>query len=210
MTSGAQPLAAVFGLAIPPRHPRLGALRAAADALAALPLTVSAALAPVGVRTEPMRYENGLFDSAKVELGVRIADDGIFPGLTLLHEVGHALDYLVFGQGQGYASLTRAGSDWQTWYAACLRSDSVRRIRNRLADPDFVQEASFAAYLLEPPELFARSFAQWVASRSPVAAIHADISQLAQSDLPQQWRPADFVTLDAALVTLCGAAGGVT
>lgn len=202
------PLATLFPLAIPPQHPHLPVWRDAFAALETVPFMALPPCLPLGARTEPMRHATGLFDPVHQELGVRVADDASFPGMTLLHEIGHAVDYLLLGGGAGYASEVRAGGAWQAWYDACLTSTAITQVRTRLITPAFAAEAGFAAYLLEPAELFARSFAQYVAGRSTSVPLLNELTAMAQSDPPQQWHPNDFVTLDQTLLHLLSSVGG--
>ena len=176
--------------------------------LASLGLQVPSSTLAIGVRTEPLRYEHGLFDHARPELGVRVADDGLYPGLTLLHEVGHALDHAVLGEGRGYASEDGQGPTWNAWRAATVGSDALRAVRRHLLDPDFPDEAAFAAYLLEPREVFARAFAQLTVELAGTPELRADIAALAQREPPQQWAPGDFARVRTATAALVGAPGG--
>ncbi|MFC6663849.1 hypothetical protein [Deinococcus multiflagellatus] len=182
-------------------------LRDAFAALEALAWPAARPCLPLGARTEPMRLANGLFDPAQQDFGVRVADDADYPGITLLHEIGHAVDYLLLGGGH-YASEVRGTAAWEAWYEACLGSAAIAQVRAHLIAPAFTAEVGFAEYLLEFPEMFARSFAQCVACRSSSVPLQNELTAMAQSDPPQQWAPHDFVTLDAALMHLLSMAGG--
>ena len=80
MTSA--PIVTLFPLLVPPRHPRLEALGEAHRVLARVPDPVPAVPA-IGVRTEPLSDENGVFEAGAAHLGARVADAGLFQFVSI-------------------------------------------------------------------------------------------------------------------------------
>lgn len=135
------------------------------------------------------------------------------PALTLAHEVGHYVDNQHLGENNGDGSLRRVPA-LDGWWDAIDRSDAVRQLRDALANPPASIASDPAAlrvfqrhlsYLLGRDELFARSYAQWVARRIDDAQLADELmrAQLAQ-DVPRQWADNDFEPVAAALDALFG------
>lgn len=215
MTSPPVPIADLFPLMVPPRHGRLPALREAHALLVALPQRVSG-VAPIGIRTEPLASENGVFEADAVHLGVRVADARRFPRVTLLHEVGHALDFCVFGAEVTWASQParpvpgETGPQreaWQAWQAAVQATDVHARLLSA-RQGTLPSVARVVDYLLQPRELFARAFAQFVIGSEAPEEVAREVRDLTLRELPQQWPEADFVKLRTATGDLLGTYGG--
>jgi hypothetical protein len=77
---------------------------------------------------------------------------------TMLHEVGHLLDLHAFGHGQMYESKNVAGR---------LTRVVSKAMASRAADEwRAIPTADIRDYILDPPEIWARAYAQWVVSRT--------------------------------------------
>ena len=197
-----------FPLAVPPSHPLRPRLRRALACLEGLhpwPLAGAAGGLPrLGVRTEPLPGQDGLFDPGRPGLGLRIADDTEFPCFTLAHEIGHALDWYGLGAGTGFCStgaVSVGGGPWPIWWAAILASDGYHHLRARQHD-DFPPIQEYARYLLQPQELFARAYAQWAALASGCDSFAQELTRLLQRDPCPQWQAQEFVTIGAATTAL--------
>lgn len=198
----------LFPLCVPPRHPHLPELRRALELLQAAQVPVPAALAltPIGVRTEPSDRALGLFDPDRLWAGARVMDHAPYPAVTALHEIGHALDFLVLGEGRDYASVVGGHTGlWAAWNVAVKATPGVMALQ--AAQHGGGERAAFAAYLLEFPELFARAFAQWVIHEggTPVELAALDDRHLKFNGvLVQQWPESEFGTLVPHLRALLG------
>jgi len=97
--------------------------------------------------------------------------------LTAVHELGHYLDHRLLGQSEVIME-----TKWQTeastaaWLRTVNASPEVRRLQGLLAstNDDPALEAHLK-YLLTPSELWARSYAQWIAVRSGDEALGIDL-----------------------------------
>lgn len=201
----------VFPLAVTPRHPLravLGStLAVAAQWCGSFPLEA------VGVRTEPMVAQDGLYDAARPDLGIRVADDAESPGLTLLHELAHVLDFQVLGGGTSWASHAAPQSThfsvWQTLFAALEDTPTCLTLREHEQDTEgrFRSTRAMATYLRLPQELFARAYAQWVAHQSQHPLLLAELQRQALRVPAPQWPDAEFVTLVPPVKALLQAYG---
>ncbi len=97
-------------------------------------------------------------------------------GIHLFHEIGHSLDHQILGERLTYAS-DAGHPDLQQWRNAVEQSQSYREL-TALKNLEYVSvrrngrtileaiDASILEYYLRPRELFARSYAQYIASTS--------------------------------------------
>jgi len=123
------------------------------------------------VRLNKSRLQEGAYISTsnpprpqRIEISVYAR----YPGWTLLHELGHLIDHVVLNPiKRGFVSEHDSAFDplrvcWQAnRMIRKLRSLSVRK---RAIPPAHFRK--FLAYQLKPYELWARTYAQWVTSKS--------------------------------------------
>jgi hypothetical protein len=150
---------------------------------------------------------------------ISIRAGGSHKELTLAHEIGHFLD-LDGTPGVGFASH---GSDtFKPWIDAVEKSDAVSGLRklmsgrSRLKLPGGSQHIvarDYVRYLLEPHEMWARSYAQWVAVRSGDAVMLRQIESIRSEDLmgevayTRQWGDNDFEKVADAIDEVMGRLG---
>lgn len=157
------------------------------------------------VRVDVKVMEYGLWGYYKLdgsttrEIGVNSYAPG--PRMTVAHEYGHFLDHQLFGNGKpGLNSLaTHSNSpEVKALMKAAARSPEIKRLRAKLRDPMTPEHhAEYIAYLLMPAEIFARSYAQWVAQRSGDARMRAELHDVRGADremhgYESQWSDANF------------------
>lgn len=178
---------------------------------------------PVSLRRN-LGYQNGqsvdgLFRVEQTSDGrlearsIQIRDGASHRAFVTLHEVGHLLD-LHGLPGTGFASADREMVELVSWRRAVARSQAVelltmlcqssdRRVRRR------------ALFLITPEELWARSYAQFVVTRSGVERIQFSLDALRSRDprnaqeatldtvyFPRQWEDEDFTEIDAVVEEL--------
>lgn len=160
------------------------------------------------------RYQ---WSGQSVEIRVRLSAGNPHPRLTTIHEVGHFIDH------KGFLAPVDAGDDlletlmtpWATrtasiqeegllteWVRAIQGSSAFERLDElargaRKLVYDGVERApsmSHVRYLRQIDELWARSYAQYVATRSTDAALKAELVEyLAKHNAySAQWEPEDF------------------
>lgn len=81
-------------------------------------------------------------------------------GFTFAHEVGHFLDHKGWG-GSGFSSATEAAA--KAWLDAVRASPEVQRLAELHRERPRID---YYKYALKKNELWARSYAQWIAVRS--------------------------------------------
>lgn len=109
------------------------------------------------------------------------------PSTTFIHEFGHYLDHNGLGSLRDrFATLDPAEASLLSgWKTALEQSDAVRRLRGLPSD-------RYTRYLLDERELWARSYAQWIATRSGNQSMIAEIASRNTGSIATQWEPADF------------------
>jgi len=175
-------------------------------------------LIPVGSSTSK-RYE-GVYRrdaTTRAPKDIRLSLNASRPELTTVHEIGHFLDNAGLGNPQDLASFADPVLD--PWRAAVMNSRAYADlIRLHQAAAIVVMHPTrgqiriplprqVLTYLLNPAELFARSYAQYIATKSGDPTL---LHQLAAEriwwypmagvvPIPIQWDPADFAPIEAAL-----------
>lgn len=130
------------------------------------------------------------------------------PAVTFLHEVGHVVDHLGTG-----GTTTAVMSDvldgvLRGWWETVETSAAYRRLQLIRRTHDLVQDRLQANYLMQPSELFARSYAQYVAARSGDIEIYRELLQqdsprtTSSDTLAWRWDEDDFTLIAYALAAL--------
>lgn len=151
-------------------------------------------------------------------LGGPPLDIGVHPAarhaaLTAVHEIGHFLDYSGLGEA-GFGSV--AGDLLGPWRAAVRNSAAVQRLgqlwrftesRAREAQDaggadgvKYAVELRYIEYLLQNEELWARSYAQFIAVKSGHPALREQLDRLRQRPERRlyhgpQWDDEDFLPI---------------
>lgn len=152
------------------------------------------------------------------------------PELTTVHEIGHFIDHMGVGTPGLHSS---SAGELVKWNTAVRNSRAYKRLeeirgmeRVHYTDPIFGQPASLKVdpklmdYVMSDNELFARSYAQFVAQRSgnktllkqveAQRGIRPDAATVRDDILPMQWEEDDFGEIDAAFVELFRGLGWMT
>lgn len=126
--------------------------------------------------------------------------------LTLLHEFGHFLDHQFLGTPGRHASATAAALS--EWRQAIDNSAAIKDLVAKLyAPPQPGQYVSkkMLVYYLQSTEIFARSYAQYIAEKTgdPVLLKQIEDTRLANPTYSSiQWDRADFAPIRQALDNL--------
>lgn len=144
---------------------------------------------------------NGEFKFAPgVPIDIAIRPNGPTPGLTLLHEIGHYLEVFGIHDGTWDADRFRQSAVMKEWIAVVEKSEAFRKlttIDNGYRILKKQKERRHTQYLLKTEEIWARAYAQYVATKSGDAVL---LNQLAESRkrlsystyLHRQWEDDDF------------------
>jgi hypothetical protein len=121
--------------------------------------------------------------------------------LALVHEIGHVLDYFAIGDDERAYASDAGAPILGGWRRAAEASRSVRRLREvrtvrPLVEPELLV---YIDYLLWPSEIFARSYAQWIASAAEDGALMEQADRIAATTPAivglVQWQPDDFAPI---------------
>jgi hypothetical protein len=129
----------------------------------------------------------GRYDGTDEGIPMRIAvhPNSVRPGLTLLHETAHYLDHAAIGVPGQWAST---GESFDEWRMRVDETDAAAALHSLQAKPPLPQLTRSFDYFLRIHELFARSYAQWVAIRSSDETLLDQVSQsLSTLHYPEYW-----------------------
>ena len=150
---------------------------------------------------------------------IRLKDAGASKAFTFTHEVGHYLDKR--GLGQDGMEFSSRGTDqgrmsgpeaeaMQDFLDAARQSQALQEIA---AKADMVGMPGYRAYLESPHEMWARGYAQFIATRSqdPTMMGQLRTAQRLAREIgtrpPMQWQDDDFAPVDAAIEKVLQAKG---
>ena len=136
---------------------------------------------------------------------IRVSSAARYPGLTLLHEIGHFLDHQALGQTGVFASTGHA--DLADWRTVARRSRAVGGLADLRRGAATLREATYLDYLQRDEELWARSYAQYVATRSAEPLLQGELVASRQRRpgtvyTPRQWGDDDFISIAEAIEDL--------
>lgn len=149
---------------------------------------------------------------AGVPISILIRSDVRHRGFALVHEVGHLLDVAGLGTGSQFASAGESALV-EPWKHAVERSAAVRRLRSLIDEvmdllpgEERVRRLG-ARTLLEPEELWARSYAQYVAivSGEPSLLSALDADRMPRPErvyYPIHWSDEDILPIAEAIEAL--------
>lgn len=135
--------------------------------------------------------------------------DGVTPRLTFAHETGHYLDHVLLGTTTtNYETRKLTEQTTRDWLNAVQSTESYRNLAAMAAaDPS----DQHLRYLLQPVELWGRSYAQWIATRSADADMLAELARMRASENAwtsnRQWGRTDFEKVAAAIDAVFRAKG---
>ena len=146
------------------------------------------------------------FPGSPPRIAIRVKQ--LEPGLTLLHEVGHLLDNTGIEPGRGWRSLAE-DPRLAPWWRAVSNSDLYLRFvqlsgQDRMRVPkswgsgyDYAAvDQSKVKDRLEPRELFARSYAQYIVVESGEALLRQELDHARSGRQammhPEHWPDDDF------------------
>lgn len=162
------------------------------------------ALPPIPLKSSRKQTPNGSYSwfGTGAPAQIEVSSLGDHPVMTTVHEVGHFLDHHGIGVAGEFASKTAELTEWR---AAVDASDAVVQLRGlRVSSPLPVNER-YRRYLLKTEELWARSYAQYVATTSGSQRMLGELARLVERPgaggvyYPAQWDGDDFKPIAAAI-----------
>jgi hypothetical protein len=119
---------------------------------------------------------------------------GNWPALTTAHEVGHFLDLEAIGK-KGFFSSAMKESPLKKVIETARLSQGLKSIEARLATTKSYGQAQIYRYLLQPEEVWARAYAQFIAERSGNATLAAELKKAIEHTSYRQWSTEDFAPI---------------
>jgi hypothetical protein len=171
-------------------------------------------LPTITVERVPLMGREGYYDP-RPPFGVAVGVHAKRPRLTMLHEIGHFLDHHGLGGGSTLASGALGDVRLDPWRHAAMGSQAVQELRRRESLRAGTADAAYIAYLLRYPELWARSYAQFVATRGGDPVLMAELDARREpipgvEYLPRHWDDADFIPIAAEIESLFRGLGWMT
>ena len=160
---------------------------------------VSQAAPSVEMRLDPGLHAGTFGQFVMAPTGPRIGvrpDLALRTGLTAVHELSHWIDIAILGQG---SSVVATDPRAQDWLAAAVDSGRFKAWEAHRTGPcahDLLSNGrtvgAYAAYLLRIREVWARSYAQWIALRTDDTLLLAEVAQRRIGGYAVQWDDQDF------------------
>ena len=141
------------------------------------------------------------------------------------HEFGHYFDHQDFGSAGTFSSEEAArgvpDAILKEWWDAVEKSDAITTLRSLtgkdaarlthvMADGRVIEirtDYDFVRYLLDPREIWARSYAQWIATETGDASMLAELQGTFNGPYPAQWTDEDFSAVAKAFRKVFKSAG---
>jgi hypothetical protein len=133
---------------------------------------------------------------------ISISTASVNPELTLAHEVGHFIDHQAIGIAGTYSSSNDAL--FEAWRVAVDASQATQDLRDLAAAARDSSMRKNTKYYLSRWEQWARSYAQWVATKSGDKTMIEQVSKIVSSSRnlaykASQWTDKDFDPIAKAI-----------
>lgn len=146
-------------------------------------------------------------------ISIEIAVGGPRPEITAVHEIGHYLDNVALSDGHEslFGSTSPAAKDFMTAVNQSRLSQSLRLQKSRKTVEQTLKDGTtvtvpthrnYIDYLLKPEEMFARAYAQYIATRSGNPAMLQQLAEMRDNPYnpyKTQWTDEDFAPIAAEL-----------
>jgi hypothetical protein len=158
---------------------------------------------PVPIRVTTGKTQAGVYRyRGRDPIGVFVKPSGSRPELTLSHEIGHMLDHLGLGPSKGIAGSINPGVYMPEWRTAVRNSSAVRRLQTLRETGGVGVDVEGIKFALRNDELWARSYAQYIATKSGNTTLRRQVSDVLEGtgwSKDQQWSDEDFADIAAAI-----------
>ncbi|SMF94312.1 Phage Mu protein F like protein [Methylomagnum ishizawai] len=152
-------------LALSMRGAFAGQLRAALDTVDSV--HGDGALPKIPIKKTSSRTDVGMFRALLngKPISISVSENSPHPELTLAHEIGHFLHWQAMGKAGAW---DMDDPFWLPWITAVEESEAITRLAEFPSEP-------FRDYLLDPKEVWARSYSQYIALRGQNKAMQEGI-----------------------------------
>lgn len=129
---------------------------------------------------------------------IQVRPRGDHPHMTLIHEAGHFLDWSGIPTHHG-TFATHGDPRLAEWHRAVRSSRAYANLQALRAS--FSADQRHVEYLLTPHEVWARAYAQYIATRSERPILRRQLEEMRKTGFgvyyPRQWNDADFAPIAA-------------
>lgn len=183
---------------------QLGAIQAVHDMPAmmpVIPIKLTSMQKAYGQFSGAFRYSTSEWSDVQIKLSAS-ALSSTPPITSAVHEIGHFLDAFGFGQGAPREAILADSylsslEEMREWREATVQSNAVRQLTLNGGTP----------YETSVNELLARSYEQWIATRSGNAVLTAKIARRRQDNRNLYWEDGDFLPIGRAFDAFFAARG---
>jgi len=144
---------------------------------------------------EPLDGGTQGFYSPSVDI-ITIGKTTTIGSSTLIHELGHYLDQHMTG------SNGKKLSDDDGILAALKNSPEYKQISKVHDTTRDAETKGFTSYLMQPNEMFARAFAQWISTKSNNKTLKSEVAGVRDAYGPLQWEDKAFEPISKAFDNL--------
>ena len=182
------------------------------DAIDAVHNVSNLPIIPIRVTSKLKQNVAGEFRSTNsgVPYDIRISSTASTPRMTVAHEIGHFID-LSGIKRKGFFAESKINGALSEWWQAVENSNAYKEWLNIERNGGLVDingnltqsvDAKFVQYSRSPSELWARSYAQFIATESSNGAMKAELAVKLTNDFPNQWEETDFSPIGKAIYNL--------
>jgi hypothetical protein len=181
-------------------------------------------LMPVPVKFSKMTSKNGhykFYPSNNKPVEIKVSTIGTHKHMTLTHETGHYLDEQVLKISKSMADKRIRGiglpEEYAEWVNAIDNTSTVQRLKEMYSGArEFADgipaDRKYVRYLLQYDELWARSYAQYIATKSQNANMLGELAQTLDFQgkamtYPVQWSADEFAPVVEAIDKIMRAKG---
>ena len=150
-------------------------------------------------------FSRSLWGGGVTETKISILKTGPHRGMTAVHEIGHLIDAFGFGSGATMGTEKIASKELRGWFDAVKGSKAYEHLLGK--------KDRHGKYLRDPSELWARSYAQYIAVKSKDPTLLSELEKMVGSDYNKsyhaQWDEGDFGPIMKKIDTLMKAKGWI-
>lgn len=132
---------------------------------------------------------------------IAISRNGDHKEFTAVHELGHFIDHSGIGRAGTFASENQPEL-MQGWVESVVNTRAIRSIVKLRSKAKTHEAISYYDYLLQPREIWARSYAQYIAKKSGDPILMDQLQTLKELPYPMQWSDDDFDGVSGEIDTL--------
>ena len=164
---------------------------------------------PISVTSKLDQNVDGEFRStiSGIPYDIQISSAASTPRMTVAHEIGHFID-LSGIKRTGFFAESKINGALSEWWEAVENSDAFKKWKEIKqngglfdANGNIIEkvEDSYIEYSMRQRELWARSYAQFIATRTSNSTMKAELADALTYRFPNQWEDSDFAPIEKAI-----------